>query len=62
MAKILDYGVWDHIALVCGPFFGTVESRSQYEARQCIDGRRSVAVQVPQAVTAVLPVVPERVL
>ena len=33
-AKILDYGVWDHIALVCGPFFGTVEGRSQYEARR----------------------------
>ena len=33
-AKIPDYGVRDHIALVCGPFFGLVESRSQYEARQ----------------------------
>ena len=33
-AKILDYGVWDHIALVCGPFFRSVESHSQYEARQ----------------------------
>ena len=32
-AKILDYGVQDHIALVCGPFFGSVESHSQYEAR-----------------------------
>ena len=32
-AKIPDYGVWDHIALVCGPFFPLVESRSQYEAR-----------------------------
>ena len=34
VAKILDYGVWDHIALVCGPFFGLIESRSQYEARR----------------------------
>ena len=33
-AKIPDYGVWDHIALVCGPFFASVESRSQYEARR----------------------------
>ena len=33
-AKILDYGVQDHIALVCGPFFGMVEGRSQYEARR----------------------------
>ena len=33
-AKIPDYGVRDHIALVCGPFFGMVESRSQYEARR----------------------------
>ena len=34
-AKIPDYGVRDHIALVCGPFFALVESRSQYEARRC---------------------------
>ena len=34
VAKIPDYGVWDHIALVCGPFFRSVESRSQYEARR----------------------------
>ena len=33
-AKIPDYGVRDHIALVCGPFFGSVETRSQYEARR----------------------------
>ena len=33
-AKIPDYGVWDHIALACGPFFASVESRSQYEARR----------------------------
>ena len=32
-AKIPDYGVWDHITLVCGPFFGSVETSSQYEAR-----------------------------
>ena len=32
-AKIPDYGVWDHIALVCGAFFASVESRLQYEAR-----------------------------
>ena len=34
VAKIPDYGVWDHIALVCGPFFGSIESHSQYEARR----------------------------
>ena len=34
VAKIPDYGVWDHIALVCGPFFRMVEGHSQYEARQ----------------------------
>ena len=33
-ARIPDYGVRDHIALVCGPFFTLVESRSQYEARR----------------------------
>ena len=33
-AKILDYGVWDHIAHVCAPFFQGIESRSQYESRQ----------------------------
>ena len=33
-ARILDYGVRDHIALVCGPFFTSVESRLQYEARR----------------------------
>ena len=33
-AKILDYGVRNHMALVCTPFFRTVESRSQYEARR----------------------------
>ena len=32
-AKIPDYGVHDHIALVCGPFFGPIESCAQYEAR-----------------------------
>ena len=32
-AKIPDYGVRDHIALVCGPFFRPVESHLQYEAR-----------------------------
>ena len=34
-AKIPDYGVWDHVALVCTPFFGMIESRSQYENRWC---------------------------
>ena len=33
-AKIPDYGVWDHIALVCRPFFRAIEGRSQYEARR----------------------------
>ena len=33
-AKIPDYGVRDHIALVCGPFFGAIEGCSQYEARR----------------------------
>ena len=34
VAKILDYGVQDHITLVCGPFFRSVESHSQYKARR----------------------------
>ena len=33
-AKIPDYGVWDHIAQVCAPFFQGIESQSQYESRQ----------------------------
>ena len=33
-AKIPDYGVWDHIVLICAPFFRTIESRSQYETRR----------------------------
>ena len=33
-AKILDYGMWDHVVLVCASFFRTIESRSQYKARQ----------------------------
>ena len=33
-AKILDYGVRDHIAHVCAPFFEGIESRSQYENRR----------------------------
>ena len=33
-AKIPDYGVQDHIALICAPFFRTIESHSQYEIRQ----------------------------
>ena len=32
-AKIPDYGVWDHVALICAPFFRTIESRLQYETR-----------------------------
>ena len=34
-AKILDYGVRDHITHVCTPFFEGIESRSQYENRRC---------------------------
>ena len=33
-AKIPDYGVWDHIALICAPFFQGVESHSKYEIRR----------------------------
>ena len=33
-AKIPDYGVWDHIAQICAPFFQGIESCSQYEIRQ----------------------------
>ena len=33
-AKIPDYGLWDHIAQVCAPFFQGIESWSQYENRQ----------------------------
>ena len=35
-AKIPDYGVWDHIAHVCTPFFQGIESRSWYESRRCL--------------------------
>ena len=34
-AKILDYGVCNHIAHVCAPFFEGIESWSQYENRRC---------------------------
>ena len=34
VAKIPDYGVRDHIALICRPFFGTIEGRLHYEARR----------------------------
>ena len=30
-AKIPDYGVQEHIAFVCGPFFEGIESHLQYE-------------------------------
>ena len=33
-AKIPDYGVWDHIAHVCAPFFEGIESRFQYKNRR----------------------------
>ena len=33
-AKIPDYGVLDHIAHVCTPFFQGIDSCSQYESRQ----------------------------
>ena len=33
-AKIPDYGVWDHVALICAPFFRTIEGHSQYETRR----------------------------
>ena len=33
--KIPDYGMWDHIAQVCTPFFQGIESQSQYESRRC---------------------------
>ena len=35
VAKIPDYGVWDHVALICTPFFKGIESRSQYKTRWC---------------------------
>ena len=33
-AKIPDYGVRNHIALICTPFFQGIESHSQYETRR----------------------------
>ena len=33
-AKIPDYGVWEHIAFVCMPFFEGIESCSQYKERR----------------------------
>ena len=35
VAKIPDYGVWNHIVLICAPFFKGIESHHQYETRQC---------------------------
>ena len=32
-AKIPDYGVRNHIVLICASFFQGIESRSQYETR-----------------------------
>ena len=34
-AKLPDYRVRDHVVLVCGPFFRTIEGRSHYEIRWC---------------------------
>ena len=34
VAKIPDYGVRDHVVLICTPFFRTIESRLQYETRR----------------------------
>ena len=34
VAKIPDYGVQDHVALICAPFFRGIESHSQYEIRR----------------------------
>ena len=33
-AKIPDYGVQDHVALICAPFFKGIESCHQYKVRQ----------------------------
>ena len=33
-AKIPDYGVWEHIAFVCMPFFEGIESHTQYEQQR----------------------------
>ena len=33
-AKILDYGVQEHIDFICAPFFEGIESHSQYEQRK----------------------------
>ena len=32
-AKVPDYGVWDHVTLICAPFFKGIESCSHYESR-----------------------------
>ena len=34
-AKIPDYGVRNHVALICAPFFKGIESHHQYETRWC---------------------------
>ena len=34
-AKILDYGVHNHIMHICAPFFEGIDNRSQYENRRC---------------------------
>ena len=41
-AKIPDYGVWDHIAQICAPFFQGIESHAPNMRSGGIDGRRSV--------------------
>ena len=33
-AKIPDYGVCEHIAFICAPFFQGIESWAQYEQRR----------------------------
>ena len=55
-AKIPDYGVWDHIAQVCAPFFQGIESQSQYESRRHCR-RRSAGAWMPRGITIVPPMV-----
>ena len=52
-AKIPDYGVQDHIALVCGPLLWDGRGAVHNMRPGSVDRRRSVAMQVPWAVTAV---------
>ena len=52
-AKILDYGVWEHIAFVCMPFFEGIESHLQYKRER--GKRKAVKLSSPVEIIAHAP-------